>query len=580
MATKIHAAPAASTGDLAPPRSWRRRDPLLQYGIALACLLLVAAPILPIIYQSFIDRPIYEDGQALTLVNYANLVGAPEFREVLGNTLLFAFLSTVIAQVVGLVTAILVGRTDVPWRHFFGDALLWTLFVSHLVLALGWVIMYGPSGYITGYVMQLTGGQPWNLYTIPGLSLAAGLSLAPLTYLYCIASATQQDPALEEAARVAGAGPFRILFSVTIPLLRPALVYSTILNFVIALEMLAMPLFLGGPVGLRFFTTFLYERGFEAPVKDYGLVGAAAVVLLIVITLLVLLQNRLLRNAQRFVTVGGKASRPRLLRLGRLRWAAFAFLLLYFVFGTGAVILGLVLRAFTSFLSPLVPLVDTLTWDNWTFIFSYPVYVRSIVNTLEIALVGGALGTVFIALVALLVHRSQWRWRRQLEFVALYPRAIPGILVGLGAFYAVTLMPFLGGLRNTIWILVLIYIMRYLPTGFGAVAPTLMQIGHDLDRAARTAGADWWTTCRRILAGLIRPALLSCFAILFIHFIKEYSAAVFLYAPGSEVMGTVMLSFWAQGEAGPVAALAVLQILVVAVFVVVTRKLFKVKIYG
>ena len=108
----------------------------------------------------------------------------------------------------------------------------------------------------------------------------------------------------------------------------------------------------------------------------------------------------------------------------------------------------------------------------------------------------------------------------------------------------------------------------------------IKQIGRELDRSARSVGADWWTTCTRILMGLIRPALLACFAILFIHFLKEYSAAVFLFTPGSEVMGTTMLTFWIQGDTGPVAALAVLQIAITAIFIVVVRRVMGVKIYG
>lgn len=557
------------------------RDALVQNGVALLTLLLVAAPLLPILYQSVVDRPLYDPGQQFTLGNFARLASSATFREALTNTLIFAVLSTIIAQVIGLVTAIVVARTDVPGRGFFADALIWPLFVSHLVMALGWTIMYGPSGYVTGLVSMATGiQQPWNLYTIPGLSVVAGVATAPLTFLYCLASANAQDPALEDAARTVGAGPLRVLFSVSLPLLRPALVFSTVQNFVIALETLSIPLLLGGPVGLRFFTTFIYEEGLNATVTDYGLVGAAAVVLLLIVTGLILVQNRLLRNAQRFVTVGGKASRPRVIRLGGLRWPVFLVLLLYFLLAVVAVAGGLLMRAATSFLTPFVPPWEVLTWANFHLIFSYEAYVRSIWNTLIIAVVGGAIGTVLIALIALVAQRSEYALRRPMEFIALFPRAVPGILAGMGAFYVVMLIPAIGWLRNTVVILTVVFIMRYIPTGYAAIAPTLMQIGRDLDRGARSVGADWWTACTSILMGLIKAALLSCFVILFIHFLKEYTAAVFLFTPGSEVMGTTMLTFWVQGDTGPVAALACLQVAITAAMLVLTRRLFGVRIYG
>ena len=564
-----------------PARAGFPRDAVVQNGVALLTAVLVLAPLLPILYQAFIDRPLYDTGQQLTLRNFADLASSDSFREAITNTLVFALLATVVAQVFGLVTAILVARTDVPGRGFFGSALIWPLFLSHLVTAFGWTIMYGPSGYVTGLVATVTGIEhPWNLYTIPGLSVVAGVATAPLTFLYCVTSANAQDPALEDAARTVGAGPMRVLFSVSLPLLRPALVFSTVQNFVITLESLSIPLLLGGPVGLRFFTTFIYDEGLNATVVNYGLVGAAAVVLLLLVVGLIVVQNRLLRNAQRFVTVGGKASRTRLMRLGAWRWPAFLFLAAYFLFFVVAIAAGLLMRASTAFLTPLVPFWELLTWDNFHLIFSYEAYVRSIWNTLFIAVVGGAIGTVLIAAIALVTQRSEYRVRAAVEYVALFPRAVPGILVGMGAFYALVLIPSVGWLRNTVWVLMVVFIMRYIPTGYSAIAPTLMQIGRDLDRGARSVGADWWTACTRILLGLIKASLLSCFVILFIHFLKEYTSAVFLFSPGSEVMGTTMLTFWVQGDTGPVAALACLQIGITAVMLLVARRLFGIRIYG
>ncbi|HEX7124228.1 MAG TPA: iron ABC transporter permease [Thermodesulfobacteriota bacterium] len=556
------------------------RDALIQYGLAVLALLLVLAPLVPILYQSLLDRPLYDEGGRLTLQNYANLFAHPSFGRVVANSLVFAAITTGIAVVLGVATAVLVGRTDVPGRRLLGQVLVWPLYVSHLVLAFGWFIMYGPAGYVTMLVSGLAGEAPWNLYSIPGMAVVAGLSEAPLVHLYCLASATSIDASLEDAARTVGAGPFRTLSAVTVPLMRPAILYSLILSVTVALEMLAIPLVFGGPVGIEFFTTFLYNQGLSASQPDYGLVGTAATLLLVIVTLLVLLQRRLLGNGGRFVTVGGKASRPRLFRLGWLRWPFFALLLLYVAFGVVAPIAGLALRAVTSFLTPFIPPWELLTLANVKMVFAYPAYVRSIVNTVLIALVGGAVATAFVAMVALVAQRSEFRYRGPLEFVALYPRAVPGLIAGLGFFWGIAAIPMLGWLRNTLVILALAYTMRYLPTGFGAVAPMLVQIAPDLDRSARTVGADWWTTCRHILIKLLKPALASSFAVLFVHFFKEYVTAVFLFAPGSEVIGTTLLQFWIQGDTGPVAALSVIQIAITVVFVYASRRILGIRIYA
>jgi iron(III) transport system permease protein len=362
--------------------------------------------------------------------------------------------------------------------------------------------------------------------------------------------------------------------------MRPALVYSAILNFTLALELLSVPLIFGGPVGIHFLSTFLYDEGIGASTPRYGLVGAAAVALLAIVTLLVWLQGRLLTNIGRFVTVKGKATRPRRFPLGWLRWPLALVMLVYTAFAVLAPLAGLALRAITTFLTPLVPLGDVLTTDHLKMIVSSTTYVRSITNSIAIALVGGALATVFVGLVAIVTQRSPFRHARALEYVALYPRAVPGLVVGLGFLWAMIVFRPLGALHNTIAILVLAFTMRYLPTGLGAVSPALLQISPELDRAARVSGADWWTTSWAMVMRLLKPALFSAFAVLFICFFKDYATAVFLFAPGSEVIGTTLLSFWIQGDAGPVAALAMVQVLITFAFVYGVRAAFGVRVYG
>jgi iron(III) transport system permease protein len=299
-----------------------------------------------------------------------------------------------------------------------------------------------------------------------------------------------------------------------------------------------------------------------------------------IVTLLVYLQGKILSNTRRFVTVGGKAARPRLFQLGKLRWPLFAFVatyaILFVVFPIG--VLGL--RGAVSFLTPLMPFWELFTLEHYREVFTLETTQRSVLNTIFVALVGGVIATAFTALVSLVVHRSEFRYRKVLEYFALFPRALPGLIAGIGFFYAVVFIPPLGWLRNTIWIIIIAYMMRYIPTGFGALSPALLQVGPDLDRSARVMGADWWTATHAVILRLMKPAVFTCFALLFIHFFKEYSTAIFLFAPGSEVIGTTLLQFWVQGEMGRVAALSTVQIAMTVIFIYAVRRILGIKIYG
>jgi len=564
----------------APPPAIPREIPI-QYGTALLVLVLVVAPLLPVLLQSVLDGALYEEHYNLTLKNFARLARTEGFGQVLLNTFVLAGLTTLVAQVVGTAAAILFGRTDLPFARVLGEFFLWPLYLSALVLSFGWYSVYGPSGYLTLlWPSDWLGDAPWNLYSLGGMAAIAGVSQAPLAYIYCLSSATLTDPTLEEAARVSGAGTGRTLWRITLPLMLPAIAYSAVLNFTIGLELLSVPLIFGDPAGITVLTTFLFNNGVSSPRPDHGLVATAAALMLAVVCFLVWLQNRMLGNTRRFITLGGKATRPRPFRLGGLRWPLFALTALY-IFATVIAPIGmLVLRAFTSFLSPMIPISEVLTLGNFASVFDYPVYSRAVWNSFLVSLIGGALATALIGLVAVIVHRSEFRFRNALHYLALFPRAVPGVVAGIGFFYAFALLPGLGMIRNSIWILVIAFTMRFIPTGIGAVAPMLLQVSPDLDRAARVQGADWWTTSRRIVLPLMRPALVGCFTVLFISFFKEYSTAIFLFAPGSEVIGTALLQLWVQGEVGMVAALAAIQVAVIAVCVAAVRGLFGVKLHG
>lgn len=548
---------------------------VIQSLTAVATLILVAAPLAPVLWQSLVDRPLYEAGGLFTADNYARLFSDGVFYTVIWNSVLLAVATTLVACVLGVAFAVFLERTNLPGRKLLKSLALWPMYISHLVIAFSWFIMYGPSGYFTLLSQQWFGGAFWNLYTIPGMAVVAGTGMAPLVYLFCSSSAKLADSTLEDAGRMMGAGSLRVIWSISIPLMRPAIIYSALLVFISSLEMLAVPLVFGRPVGMEFFTTFLYSRGLGGITPDYGLLGAAAAILLVIISILLVIQGMLLKKAGRFVTLKGKAQRKKLADLGAVRWPLFAFFLIYNIVILGIPLAGIVLRSATTFLTPLMAPFDLFTSDNFTLLFEYPAYVRSMTNSLLISALGGAIATAFVALVTIVVHRSEFRWRRQLEYVALYPRAVPGIVAGIGLFWAMLLLPMVNMLHGTIWILVLAFTMRSIPTAFGAISPALLQIGRELDQSARSCGADWWTTSRTIVLPLLKPAVFGAYVLLFLSFLKEYSSAVFLFSPGSEIIGTTMLSFWANGDTGPVAALSVIQLVITALFVFVAQRLLR-----
>jgi iron(III) transport system permease protein len=545
------------------------REAILMYGVLGFLALLVLAPIVPTLYQSLLDRPLYEAGGILSLDNYVKLFTEAGFGRVMLNTALFAVLTTVLTLLIAVPMAVAVVRTQLPGGRVFAAAMQWPFFISSLILGFGWITIYGPAGFVSVQMRELLGFVPWNLYSIPGMAITEAVALAPIAYTFCANALRQSDASLEAAAQVCGAGPMRILTSVIIPMLRPPMVYSSILVISMSVETLSVPLLYGQPVDINLFSTFLYKNGLQSINPDYGILGAASVVILAITISLVAVQAKLLKDAQRFVSVRGKATRPRKLDLGWLKWVAVVAIGFYVVMGALIPIGGLVFRSFTLIFTPLQSPFKTLTMSNYDRIFTYAVYIQSIRNSLIVAAVGAVLVTILSLLAVVVSRRSTFRFARAVEYLALAPQAMPGIIVGIGLFWALAYAPFGAGalVQGTLWAIIIGFGLRALPTGFGSMAPSIMQIGQELDNAARVAGADWIMAFTRILARLLTPAFAGALILTFVTMLKEYSPAVFLGSANSNIIGTTMLELWVQGNTGSVAALATIQIAITAAFV-------------
>lgn len=551
-----------------------------QTAIGLLVLMLVAIPLVPMTWQAFLDKPLYYPDAAFTWNNFTRFVTDRDIAASLGATLVFSTIVVVLSMLIGVTLALLVGRTDLPWRGVLVGLLLWPLFLSPQIIGFGAILSYGPVGFVTTAIERLIGFKPWNLYSVPGIAVITAISNVPMTLLYCLTAASQQDPNHSAAARVAGAGPQIILRRINLPLMRPAIIFAIIMNIISALEQLAIPLILGAPVGIRLLTTLIYDKSFASGVPDYGLVAALALLLLGLVVILFFIQRLLLQKAHRFVSVGSRTGRIHPLSLGKWKWPALAIVLLYILFGTAVLVGGVAIRAFTAVFSPFVSPLSVLTLNNFLLILNEPVYVRSITNTLWLAVIGAVAGTALITAVALVAQRSELRLRRVVDALAQVPRVVPGIVVGLGVFYAVVFIPPLSVLSGTIWVLLVAYLIRFLSAGYGILSPALLQISGDFDRAAKSVGAGWVRTVTRVVLPLTKPAAMSCFVLLMILIVKEYSSAIFLMKPGSEVIGSVTLSLWLQGQTGPVAALSIIQIAITTGLIFIATRILGVKLHG
>jgi iron(III) transport system permease protein len=564
----------AATGRLR--RSWLPAS-VTQYVLWAAAVVLVVGPLVPVLWASLWTTPLYEAGGTLTLRNYGDLLTDAAWWEAVRNSVTFALLTTVGSIVLGTFLAVLFVRTDVPGRRVLRGALLLPVMLPGLALILGWASMYAPSGYVTRLLEEHTPLPVWwDLYSVPGMAMVAMGVAAPVVFLFVQAALTSQDTALERAAQTAGATPIRALLTVTVPLLRPAVLNSAMIVFALSLEVLGLPLILGSSSNIEFISTYLYDRWLNVVPPEQGVVAAGAVVLLLTVTVLLVVRNRLAGDVSRFVTTG-KSTPAAPVRLGALRWPLGVLVAGYALVAIVLPVAGLFLTAVTSVLTPFVDPWTVLTTDHFRTVMEDPVFSRSVRNSLLIAGVGGALATGAIAALSVVAHRSAFRLRGSLQYILVYPRAMPGLVTGMAFFWALVVLDPTNAVRTSLWGVGLAFAVRSLALGYSAFYPALLALGEDLDRAARTSGADWWLAMRTIVFRLLRPAMAVSFVLLFVAMLNDYDPAVFLVTPGTEVMGLTMLKLWVAGTAGPVAALGVLQVVITLVVLGAGRLLWGVR---
>jgi iron(III) transport system permease protein len=574
------AAPAGT----APAGGRRARRLVPETGLQAAIWAIVAicilAPVVPLLYASVQSKPLYSAGGVFTLSAYQQLFADPAFRTAAVNTLEFAAITTACSVLLGGGFAVLCSRTNVLGRRAYSRLFIAPILLPPLGLILGWNALYGPGGYAHDFINN-TLHIPFDLSTVPGMAVLGTAVAVPLVFLVCQAALAGLDSALENSARSVGASPLRALGRVTVPMLRPALLNSGLLVFTISIESLGIPLVLGSPQGHDLIASYLYNTWSSAITPDPPVVSAGATVLLAAACLLLLLRSRLLGDQARFVSIGGRAGAAAGVQLGSVaRWVLGALLGLYLLATTFAPIAALALSSVVQQLTPLIAPWHMLTLTNWRTI-AHGTFAHSILNSVEIALVGAVVTVAVVALATAVAHRSRFRLRRSLPFMLLFPRAIPGIIIGIGFFWTFLLVnPPGSALRNSIWGIMLALSIRSATLAYFVLSSSFATVSESLDDAARSGGASWWTAITRITLPILRPALFVSFILLFISILNDYDPALFLVTPGHEIMGVAMLDAAQQGTTGPVAALAMVQVAITIVAIAVGGRLFATRMRG
>ena len=551
-----------------------RRGVLAKVWVALLLAILgflVIYPVLTLLLGALTDtNPVVEglNLRALSISNFLTVVTNPNVAEALFNTLVACAGGTAIAIVIGLLFSWIVVRTNTPFKGFIAAASILPLFAPPLVAGVAWSILGSPRTGLINTVFKWIGlDLHVNFYSLSGLVFVFGIYYAPYVYMFTSSALRNMDPSLEEAAEISGASAFSTLFTVTFPLIMPAIVSGMLLSFIVMLGIYGVPAVLGAPANINVLTTYIFKLTNWTP-PLYNTAAAVAIILMVVTGLLVYLQQKVL-SGKSFTTVAGKAFRPRSLDLGPWRWLTFALGLVYLLVVVVLPLLALIVAAFRKFLfiRDVNALFDMRAYSLMHFnaIFDNPLTVRSIYNAVEVGIITAIIGGALAFAIGYTIHRTHLPGRRAIDLISTVPVAIPGLVVGVAYLWAWIAVP--GGLYGTIWILALAFIARFMPDTVKSLSTSFMQIYRELEEAAWVCGKGPLTTIRTVVLPLARPGVIASMTLLFVLAIRELGSSLFLYTTNTMVMSVLLLDYYEGGNVGKTAAFSLVQTVLLGVLI-------------
>lgn len=550
------------------------RGVLVVVGLATVLLYLTGYPLAMLLLGSFgVDGEILK---GFTLQNYADVYGAERTYRLFFNSLVYALGVGVLALTLGTGVAWIVERTNTPFRRLFFALALVPIILPGIVNTIAWVfLLSGRIGLLARGVAALFGQTeaPFTVYSMWGMIWVEGLHLSPLVFLLMTAGLKSMDPSLEESAMTSGSGTLSTLRRVTLPLMLPALASVSLIMAVRGLESFEVPRIIGTSAGIPVFTGEIYRalQTFYPP--DYGLSGALSMTLFAISVAGILFYQRLTRRAERFATVTGKAFRPRLIDLGRWRFFTAGLLAVYVLLIVGLPFLALVFVSVVPYYVPDLSLLSKATLDNYANALGWTGVRTGARNSLILGAVSATLVTALTALVAWVITRTRVPGRRFLDTLAFIPITIPGVVLGVAMILqylspAFQVIPIYG----TLWILVIAYLIRYLPYGMRANSASILQLHHELEEAGQAAGASWWTTFRRVTIPLLRPALVATWLYVFIVSVRELGASVLLVNQNTTVLAVTIFEQYEVGQFGRVASISVMLTVTLVVVVLIVQR--------
>jgi len=504
-------------------------------------------PIVLILVNSF-NIGLMTQPYDFSLENWRFAFSQPRLLTALWNTFFVYFAYTSISFPASILIAWILARTRIPFSHTL-EFLFWVSFmIPTLSVTLAWIYMLDPDvGLINKGLefLPFIDGPVFNIYSVPGIVFVhlAGNAISTKVMLLTIAF-RNMDSALEEAGRVSGASTMRVFFRVTLPVMMPAMVVVFMLNIVRIFSSFETELLLGTPIQFFVYSTLLFDFVRNSDPPQYGQATALAAITLGLIAVIIPLQ-RWLMSRKRYTTVTGNM-RPGLIHLGKWQVVATAFVMFVLFMLIVAPMLVLIGGSFMTRVG-FFQATPLFTLNHWRDVLGDPLFTRALKNTLILSLSTAIISPLLFSIFAYILARTNWRGRGSLDTVIWMSAAVPGMLGSLGLLWMFLGTSFLVPFYGTLYLLILVIVLQGKLTGTQLFRTVFLQMGQELEDAARVHGAGWWRTYIRVWVPLLMPTMILIGTLNFILAANTTASIILLASRGTVTLSILSLEWMIGG---------------------------------
>jgi iron(III) transport system permease protein len=555
-------------------RRWRvelSSQTVVGVAVAVVAAVLVLYPIY-FLFQAALN---VGDPEAKPPTDYGldNFLALGRYWEILLNTLTVSLAATVLALLFGFVTAWILSRTNVPGRHVLEQLMAIPYYVTPLLGAFAWSLLGAPESGFINQVWRALGGEDYliDIATPWGIAWVMALFEGSVAFVMIGAVMKSMDPALEEASQIIGAGRLATMLRITLPLVAPGVLGAGVFVFAEMLGSFSAALVLGLPSRFYVVTTAMYQLVSQYPPR-IPLAAAMGVSLFVVMFAMLFVYRRIVTRRS-YVTITGKAFRPRVMDVGALRYALLAVCLVYVAL---SVVLPLLTLAYASVqkIAVAFPAAANWTLENYRTATTMNAVRSALTNSLILGVATATIGVALMGLLSWIIYRSRVPGSGAIEYIVMFPQAVPRLVFAFGMMWAWLIFPI--PIYGTLWLLLIAYLTVFLPLGIRTISGVMLQLDRSLEESAQMCGAPWAYRIRTITMPLLRPGLIAAWLLLFVASVRELGASILLMGPNAKVITPAIVESWFASSAELTAAMALIQTLVVAaamaLFVALTRR--------